>query len=136
MGVRHHRGGPQGQQGPGQFPGREHAALQVQVAVDETGQEIAALELQSGTLVISQPGDNPVKQGHVKLLPLSGIDVGHHASGQHQIRRCVPPGHLEPPLQSFLIHALHSFLISSGLGAQRLPRRQPAVSRSLANSLP
>ena len=107
MGVRHHRGGPQGQQGPGQFPGRQHAALQVEVAVDEAGHDITTLDLQPGAVVISQSRNDAIKEGHVNFLPPAGVDVGHLSARQHQVRRGLPPGHAQPLLQSFLRHVAH-----------------------------
>ena len=112
MGVRHHRGGPQGQQGPGQFPGRQHAALQVEVAVDEAGHDITALDLQPGAVVISQSRNDAVEEGHVNFLPSAGVDVGHLSARQHQVRRGLPPGHAQPLLQSFLRHACPSSRIA------------------------
>src|SRR5208283_5034016 len=56
-------------------------------------------DLHSGAVVIAQPGDDPVAQGHVNFLPAAAVEVGNPAPGQHQVRRGLPPGYLQPPRQ-------------------------------------
>ncbi len=77
----------------------------MEVTFDETWQDIAAPDVHPGAVVIAQPHDDAIEQGHVNFLPAAPVEVGNPPPGQYQVRGGFPPGHPQPPRQPTLGHS-------------------------------
>ena len=76
----------------------------MEVAIDETRQQVAPRHVQPGSGIIPQADDDPVEQRYISFLLFTGVDIGHPAAGEYQFRRHFPPGSLEPSWQSLHPH--------------------------------
>ena len=124
MGVRDDGGGAVGQDGLDKLPGGDHGALQVDVGVNEPGQDNPAghvhLRLPA---VLAHAHDQPLRHGDVAVTDLVAEHVDVGGVFQHQIRLLPACRHLHNP--QFLVQlavdsagiALSSHVIPSSLSA-------------------
>src|SRR6185369_11242345 len=88
-----------------------HGAFDVDVGVDETGSDEAAVEVErpvrrtSGPARLIPTGDDPIRNHNVRGKDLAGHDVDQPRVAQVQISRAVTPGGGEEAFQS--LHRLN-----------------------------
>ena len=101
--IRHHGRRTHGEDEARELVDHEFRRLEVQVRVDESGNDVAPRRVERlASVVASDSGDDPVDDGDVRIQPLARED-GQHASAAHdEIGRLVPAGDCETALQ--LLH--------------------------------
>jgi hypothetical protein len=87
---------PERQHEPRELGGKQLRGLEMHVCVDEPGDDVRAVRVERlGTVVLAEPGDYAVADGHVDLEPLACEDREHSATTDDEIRRLVPARHGE-----------------------------------------
>ena len=81
----------------GELVNRQLRGLDVHVSVDETGNQVGALDVQPlATVVATEADDVAVLDGDVDVEPLLGEDRKHPTARQHELGRLVPPRDCHP----------------------------------------
>ena len=87
---------PERQHEPRELGRKQLRGLEMHVCVDESGDDVRAVRVEClGTLVLAEPGDHAVADGHVDLEPLPCEDREHSAAADDEIRRLIPARHGE-----------------------------------------
>ena len=97
VGVGDHRRGAERQHQPGELVHQQHRRLEVQVRIDQAGDDVSPAGVQRvAAAVLTDAGDPAVAHGHVGLEPLAGVHRQHPAAAHDQVGRLVAACHRQP----------------------------------------
>jgi hypothetical protein len=98
MGIGDDGGGAVGQHGLDELTGGDHGALQMDVGVDEAGEDdLSGHVVLLMAAVLPHAHDEPLRHGDVSMAELTGEDVDVGGVFQYQVRFFPSGGHLHDP---------------------------------------